>query len=445
MNEALGAGCAELPTAHRLERSAPTLVAVVVAFYVLLPLELGFPSIPLLGRPLNPAIAATVVVFFFLAIQSRFAILSILCEPYCILQLAYCWILVISALRSPSLPSALHAGLLYCCTFLLNYVVLRYVTRRHGIRSLSTLVVVIGVVAGAVGIGQGMLGLRPPMYDAWYEDYYALPAEDFTLATVRVTGTMNNPILYAVLMVLVIPYALELRHRSSRVLALLTVLLAASLSGSRTALAAVVFAVGAVVVYRRRMLRAVPAVCLAAVLLLAALGGLAVSDEPSRVGFLLERAGLKEQSSAVAAAASLGISLRWQVLGDGLHEVWEDWGALTWMLGRGYFSSASIGQKFYSGYNAVDNVYLSVFYERGILGLLLFAGAFTAFLIRSRRASRMTLHWYTPLAMALVGFSFSWDSYSTFNILVVGSMAFAMWHVDQTRTRALTSRVEAPR
>ncbi len=447
MNDARGSGevaSGERVPARRRARASGqatrVLVGALVAINVLLPLDLGFPAIPVLGRPLNPGIAATLVVFFVLAIQSRFAILLHLREPYCFLQSAYCCVLVVSALRSPSPPSALHATLLYCCTFLLNYMVLRYVTRFHGIRWLSPVVATLGVAAAVVGIAQGLLGLRLPMYDAWFENYFSKPAEDYMLATVRVAGTMNNPILYAILMVLVVPYVLDLRHWSSRVLAILTVLLAAGLSGSRTALVGLAFAVGGLAVYRRRALRAVPAVCLAGVLAVVALGGLAAPDDASRVGFLLERAGLKAESNANASAAALGISLRWDVLVEGLREMSEEWGTLTWLFGRGYFSSASVGQKFYSWYSAVDNVYLSVLYERGLLGWLLFVGAFTVFLIQSRRASRLTVHWYAPLAMALSGFSFSWDAYSTFNILMVASMACAMWHAEQARLRSSPRR-----
>ena len=52
----------------------------------------------------------------------------------------------------------------------------------------------------------------------------------------------------------------------------------------------------------------------------------------------------------------------------------------------------------------------------------------------------MTLHWYSPLVLALAGFSFNWDGYSTLNILVVGSMAIAMWHEEEVRRNLRTRR-----
>ncbi|HEX7777828.1 MAG TPA: hypothetical protein VF424_01240, partial [Vicinamibacterales bacterium] len=62
------------------------LVGALVGFYVLLPLDRGFPTVPLFGRPLNSAIAATVIVFSVLLVRSRGAILAYLREPYSLIQ-----------------------------------------------------------------------------------------------------------------------------------------------------------------------------------------------------------------------------------------------------------------------------------------------------------------------------------------------------------------------
>jgi hypothetical protein len=58
-----------------------TLVGLLFAFYVLLPLDRGFPTVPLFGRPLNSAIAATLAVLFVLVVRSRGAVLAHLREP----------------------------------------------------------------------------------------------------------------------------------------------------------------------------------------------------------------------------------------------------------------------------------------------------------------------------------------------------------------------------
>jgi hypothetical protein len=454
---------------------ARVLVACLIGFYVLLPLDRGFPRLLLFGRPLNAAIAATVCVFFILIVQTRGTILRYLREPYGIIQSLYAGALFVGALRAPSPPSALHWSLLYYCTFVLNFVILRHVTRGYGTRWLSTIVVGLGLAAAAVGVMQVVIEMPLPMYDAWYESYFKRSPSDYTLASSRATGTMSNPILYCVLMALVIPYALDVKNGVGRAVALFSIMFAAGLSGSRTGVFVVAaFAAGAFVVYRWRAVRALPAVGLGLVLLLASLSWLTPGGQDSRLALLGERLSFMADRSAVDAvtvapggassamspavpasvavdrspdesravspnppsrsqvSAALGVSLRRGVVVEATREMTQEWGALTWMIGRGSFTAAFVGTRIQSWYNTVDNVFLSVLYERGLLGLVLFTGAFVSLLIATRRVARETLHWFAPVALAVAGLSFCWDAYSMFNILAVGSMAITMARFEQS-------------
>ncbi len=454
-------------------------MACLIGLYVLLPLDRGFPTIPLFGRPLNAAVAATLSVLLVLVVQSRGAVLAYLREPYCILQSFYTAVLVAGALRAPSPLSALHWTTLYYCTFVLNYVVLRHMTRTAGRQWLSTVVVALGLAAAAVGILQGLAGLQLPMYDTWFRAYFRVPPPDYSLATTRAHGTMGNPVLYSVLMALVVPYALDIGRAPIRAVALYVILLAAGLSGSRTAMIVVVFAIGALVVFRWAAVRAMPIVAVGLLALAASLGSLTPKaqdsrlppnsqnaplppkSQDSRLTRLVERFDLSDQSKALlnadakttAAAlekataegpkgesnshvsAALGISLRRGAVTEGFREMTQEWGALTWFVGRGSLTSPAIGMRLQPWYNTVDNVFLSVLYERGLIGLSLFLCVFLSILIATRRAALNTVHWYAPLALALTGLSFCWDAYSMFNILAVGSMAIAMRHHEE-RTAA---------
>src|SRR5207249_1582780 len=138
--------------------------------------------------------------------QSRGMVLSYLREPYCIVQSFYFCLLVASSFRTTSPPSALHWSVVYYCTFVVNYIILRYVTRLYGIAWLSASVVWIGVVAAAIGIAQSVMGVTLPIYEGWFVNYFGSAMSDYTLATARAVGTLNNPILYCLAMVLLIPY-----------------------------------------------------------------------------------------------------------------------------------------------------------------------------------------------------------------------------------------------
>lgn len=467
------------------------LVAVLIGFYVLLPLDRGFPTIPVFGRPLNSAIAATLAVLGILIVQSRGALLSWVRDPYVVVQVLNAGVLLVGALRAPSAPVALHWSFLYFCTFVLNYLILRYVVGLYGTQWLSRVVVGLGLVAVAVGIVQAVVGIPLPMYHHWYVSYFRGPPEDYALATYRESGTMSNPILYCVLMALVIPFALDIRLRWMRAIALFAVMFAAGLSGSRTGVFVVAAIVAAAVaVYRWRAVRALPAVALGVLLLVFSLTALR-GGQQSRLGLLVARLGFLANQSAVdqrsrpameprpapgtmptaaagapaptssgttaseatgmaavnklsdeeraEVAAALGVSLRQQVVIEAAREMTQEWGPGTWLMGRGSLTSYRLGMRILPWYNSVDNVFICALYERGLIGFALFTGAFLAFLVATRQAATSTVHWYVPLVLAVTGLSFCWEAYSMFNILAVASMAVAASRAAQIREAAAAS------
>ncbi len=412
------------PRATRLGRTGPLLGAALIAFYILFPLDTGFPTVPVFGRPLNSAVVATLAVLSTLIIQSRWRILWFLREPYCIVQSAYCGMLLLSSLRAESAPIAAHISIIYYCTFVLNYVILRHITRRHGTLSLTRSVTVVAVIAAVIGIVQGMFGVSLPFYDAWFAVYSPSRPLDFTLADVRIAGTLSNPILYGTAMTLSLPYALELRRPWLRALAVAMLVLAAGLSGSRTVLLVMaVLAVGAAVVNRWRVIGALAPICLGFVLLMHSLGGWNAASNNQRLQFLLERLGVRQ--GFVAASAALTIDYRLEALKEGIRELSSEWSALTWLVGRGPLTSGSVSERVVTGYNTMDNQFFTVLYEQGLVGLTLFVLAFGLLLTRTRRVWRTTLHWYAPIGLLAASVSFNWAAYSTFNILAVGSMALA--------------------
>lgn len=450
--------------------TACVLVTFLIGFYILVPLDRGFPTVPLFGRPLNSAIAATLTVLLVLVVQSRGAVLSYLREPYCVLQLLYTGLLILGALRAPSLLVALHWTVLYFCTFVLNYVILRHVTRVAGTHSLSKIVVALGIVAAAVSIVQAVGGIQLPFYAEWFENSYRTPPPDYSLAASRADGTMNNPILYCFLMALVIPYALDLNNKAARAAALFTIMFAAGLSGSRTGVFVVgVFAAGAFAVFRWRAVRALPAVAVGLVLLALSLGQATTGEPESRVillsermGYLTDQAGVSSKSATkldkaggiaspevldrgetAEVSAAFGVSLRQAAVMEGISEMTQEWGPTTWLLGRGSLTAGAIGKRLQPWYNTVDNVFLNVLYERGLSGLAFFLGAFLTFLISTRRAAAVTVHWFAPMALAMAGLAFVWDGYSMFNILAVGSMAITMAHAEHLKGSGELGREQA--
>ena len=411
------------------------LGGALVAFYILLPLDRGFPAVPVLGRPLSAAACATLVVFALLVMLSGGRILVHLRRRYCVLQSVYFGVLIVASLRADAPLVSLHLSLVYYCTFVLNYVILLYVARRDGPGRLGNVIAVAGLAAAAVGVLQGVFAIHITAYEGWYASYFQTEAENASDAWFRAAGTLNNPILYGMAMMLLVPYALDVRRVWMRVAIMTALAVAAALTGSRTVLlVGLIFLAGAVRVYRWRVLWGVALFTVGMAVAVGLFGGLnAVTGDP-RLRFLGARLGLVEGQSTVYA--QVNTAYRREALRQGLREIMSDWSPVTWAMGRGQLTAASVGEKVAMRYNTVDNVFFGVFYEKGFVGLVLFLMAFGVLLRQTWCAERRTMHWYAPLALLVSGVAFSFDAYSTFNILAVGSMAIATVIAEGSRRSA---------
>ena len=400
----------------------PLLGGLFVAPHILLPLDWGFPRLPILGHPLNPAAAFSIALFGMLVLRSRGAILEELRRPYCMLQSAYFVVLILASLRAASPLVALQLSLVYFCVFVLNYVSLLHLIQNGGARTFVLAVAVVGLAAAAVGVLQGIFGVRFGAYEAWYAQYFQSSAADPLAAGSRGIGTLNNPILYGMAMVLLVPYVLEIRRIWLRLAVFTVLFVAAVLTGSRTVLlVGAVFLAGGILVYRWRALWLVPVLLCGLIAGVQSLGGWKQASEDPRVRFLVARVGLG--GDELGASARGNIAIRQEALRQGAREVLDNWGPGTWLAGKGMLTAAAIGQKVSADYSTVDNAFFGIFYEKGLIGAALFLWSFASLLRSTRSVARRTLHWWAPIGLLASGLAFNFDAFSTFNILAVGSMA----------------------
>lgn len=404
---------------------APTVLgAALVGFYVLLPLDRGFPRLGMLGHPLNSSVAATLIVFGFVAALSRGRILQHLTHRYSLLQTVYFAILVEASLRASSPLVALNSSLVYYCTFVLNFTILLEAARGGQASRLARMVAVIVTGAAAVAVLQGIAGVRMPMYERWYQSYYHTAALNPAAADVRGVGTLNQSLLFAAAMALAIPYILSFRGTLVRVVAYSLVVVAAALTLSRTfLLGAAAFGIGAMVIFRWRILWIVAVLAIGVGLGAGLLGGWTQALSDPRVRYLEARLGLVQGLEADVAAGN--VRLRQAAIADGVRRVANDWGPIDWLMGEGQLSSSRLGEAVTPELRTVDNAFFGVFYEKGLIGAFAFVWAFLAVLRSSFRSAKKNLHWYSVFALFAIGMSFNFDAYSTFNILAVGSMAIA--------------------
>ena len=405
---------------------AALLAGSLIVLHMVLPLDRGFPAPILLGKPVSYSILASVAILLVYSMLSLRALSVAAATRYAVVMTGFVAVLVQASLRAPGAlaMTAMHGTMVFFSVFVLNYTIFRYAIVCGGRAILVRAAVGAGVLAAAIGILQSIFGVTITAYADWYFNYYQTPMPDAALSTVRAYGTLNQPILFGTALMLTIPFILELRSTLLRYAAIATVCLAAVLTGSRTILiVAAIFAGGSLMVYRARSVAKVALAAVAAILLLQATDFGAGLQNAARVPFLLSRLGIG--SDAVATNAVENIQVRQSASTLAMEEVLGETDPVIAALGRGRTTAATVGAQVSRDYATIDNAFVTVLYEEGVVGLLLFCAAFAMFLYEARGAWRKSLHWYSALALLSVGISFNFEAYSSLNVVAAASMALA--------------------
>jgi hypothetical protein len=412
----------------------PLVVAAgLIAIYLLLPLDRGFPTPYILGQPFNAAILAVGAACLVLLFHSRGRVLALLADPYVRWQLLFVAVHLAGSLRAVRPFSALHGSLVYLSTFVLLYGLFRYVVQQGWGRQLSQGVVIVGFSAATLSLLQALGGVNLPRYEGWYLSYFGQEAVPDAVG-VRQTGTLGNPIVFGTAMALVLPHLPSVGRWW--IVAAPVVVGAGLMTASRTwLLLALVIAFGTAMVYRSRAVRAIIPI-VAAVAVAVSLGAFRPLASDPRFLFIAGRLGLIEVGPDLMNTA-LNVEIRKEALLRGLSEMAFEWGPGEWLAGRGVLSAQEVGRGLSAAYDTVDNAFFGVLYETGILGLIPFVAAFLVLLHRARREARTSLLWYGPVALLAAGVSFSFELYSTCNVAAIAALALIAREADVPTGAAL--------
>ncbi len=412
------------------------------AMCMLLPLERGFPSVSV-GSILVPVQLVIVpAVFAYAAGISRLVSPETVFTGLPLYQIGLVLVLTLAALRTAdgtTVLSSMRVTALHMCTWvLLPPVILGYV-RRYGVDRVSTVFACIGCIAALVGLGETLGGYTLPIYVEWQDNHLRntlrtvdLDVDEASLMAVRrASGTLGNPIVYSSLMVGVAVVACGVRTPWLRNSVIGFTLLAALSTVSRTTfLMGGLLLAGWVLLTRRgKVFTVSSAVAILGVLGFGAISLAAPDRADDLVDLWMQRFGLREGTSAENAL--YGIEARidvirrvWNGLGEG--------GGIDWLVGRGAYSGSLLGLTTVDGLATLDNAYLSLLYENGLLGLAFFLASFLILIPRQR--GQVSIFHFGLVAYLFSGLTFVFYVYMTQNIACVALIAF----VEAQRSKRLS-------
>lgn len=403
------------------------IMLVLCATALLLPIERGFPIIRIGGLPFTLTLLVSFACFGLLFVESLGRIVWRVPKKYLLLQGLFLWIMVMAALIAPNVRSAFFVVLAYFATFVLNFLIFYYFFKQ-GCRYLFVGILCgVAALAAIVGVIEGLTQIYLPIYASWFLGFdpdtmlYAMTREQF-----RVLGTLGNPIVYAVAMVLTIPFAMELRNAIFRYGLALLLLVAAILAVTTTAVLMILILAVGYLVSTKRLLQKTAMIALAGIVFVF----LVAPNLVSRFGDTI--------FVRLVAGDPTNIDARTYLLEVAWDQFTDEPSLTTLLIGFGLKSTTAenYGSIFSSGLGTIDNTYATVLIEMGLLGVGVYLILCMSILVGYRIYMLRSLHWWAILSLLAAGVAFTTIYYATFNLVWVASVATLAYYDHQ---RLLTS------
>lgn len=393
-------------------------IIVLCGVHLLLPIERGLPTVKIVGYPVTCSILSIWFFFALILVSSGGKVLRLISSKYVISQLLVVSIFSISAVISEDIIAACFVTLNYFTLFVLGFLVILY-SFKNGLRQqFGNILCCVAAIASLVGIVEGLFRFYIPIYKIlflnyqYHESMYAMSRADF-----RAFGTLGNPLIYAVAMILCIPFALDLKRPFYRYGLVLLLLAAIGFAVSTTALVFLcIILIGVYATSKKKTYLLVKLFVFSAVVLILLYG---TSKSVGMVNLWKAEFDFVDSSNP----QYLNIVIRYNLFKWAI-DAFSKGDFPSLLFGYGLKSSITEVSKLGIGdINTLDNTFSALLFESGLMGLGAFLLMGVGILFRHRNGVKNSLHWYNVLGLVVAGFSFSTIFYSTFNLIWVASVA----------------------
>jgi len=396
---------------------------------LLLPIERGFPVIRIGGLPFTLTLLISLASFGLLFVESLGRIVWRVPKKYLLLQGLFLWVMVMAALVAPNVRSAFFVVLAYFATFVVNFLIFYYLFKQGCRNTFVRILCIVAALAALIGMVEGITRNYLSIYATWFLGFspdsmiYAMTRDQF-----RVLGTLGNPIIYAVAMVLTIPFAMELRNPVIRYGVTLLLLAVSILAVTTTAVLMILILTVGYLITTKKFMQKTAMVALAGIVFVF----LVAPNLVSRFGDTI--------FVRLIAGDPTNIDARTYLLGVAWDQFIDEPSLTTMLFGFGLKSTTgeNYGSIFASGLGTIDNTYATLLIETGLLGIGVYLTLCISILVGFRRYMLRSLHWWAVLSLLAAGIAFTTIYYATFNLVWVASVATLAYY---DHRRALTGTV----
>ncbi len=401
------------------------LLVILCISNMLLPIDWGFPCVSIGGLPFRWPLLLNIGILCWLLVSTHGKILHVTLHRYCLYQLPFICLLVINTAISTEFFTAANRTISNISAFSLNFIILYYFFTR-GYRTIFVRIFCVTVaIAALIGVVEGMTSFRFPFYETWFAQFDPTYIPVSQGGFWRVVGPLGNPILYSVGILLPLAFVMEIPSRLWRLLLVLLLSFAAFLTLSKT-IVLIGIPIAFFLMYRSKTARWIGAVVCGLVVVLLISKSLAL-DELELVTRWTSRLNNTESNT---------ISFRVEAALSGL-TVEKD--IAPTLFGHGLMSSYHLASKIDVTMMTLDNTFVSIFYDAGLIGLFCYLAGFGMMLWDTRHFAGRSAHWVIIVGLLCTGFAFDNYFYYTFNFSAAASIASLYWMRQQTPSTEYTA------
>lgn len=379
---------------------------------LLLPVERGFTVIRLFGAPIYLPMIINLVGIILISSWYPKRIFSSVSKPWVVLNLVFAIFSFLTSVIATRWDISLFYSYLWISNFVFCYLIVDLVVEKIKLKGLVLVICTVVVCQIAVGIIEGLFQTRFLMYELGSLDYLlsmgaVVLGERGNTWDLRVFGTLGDPILFGSALMLSIPFLAKLNHRLIRPVLICMASFVALMSLSRT----VFLFFGCYLVlyfYKSSVLKKV-----AATLAILAIFMVVISiDSPLSLnwGMRLEEERAAQEMGGVEMRTNMAVhAFEESLMNSSL------WGAL---FGHGWYSTSEIANQYFEVSTTIDNAYLTILYETGLMGLILYL-VICSLPLRSIRGRDNSLLVAGYVGILLCGFSFVTHRVFSINLLAM--------------------------
>lgn len=304
-------------------------------------------------------------------------------------------------------------------TILFSYWVAYWVNTMIPRKTLPYVFIVFFSFAAIVSILERINSTPVWPYSKWYSSYWfkigSVTSPGDMLEIFRVWGTMGNPIVFASLMMLGLPWASRVQNIYLKWVYILLLLVAATLTLSRTLFFfLVLYALYCVFRLTRSGLKNKKIILVAVAV---AVFLICISDVFTTLW--------ETRYALESVNPSGGIAVRELLIEKALHQFVFEGNPLIWALGNGLGSGGILAQSVLSFLDTIDNMFIGILYQQGVLGLFLYALFWLLSLHRVSKVRGSAWYFWALAAFLLSGLSFESLHFVSLNFVVYSMLIYS--------------------